>query len=168
MQSAKSQLAVGISILVMSTACYFSIMNSPPLPSGGTDPGPAFLPLILIGFLAIGGLAQLTSGAVRLVRSSTAPPMDLGISSERGKGFFSVVLPGTVAVLMVGYYFLFRQVGYLIPTLLFAVIAVPLADLAIEQRRRPIRQLFRYMVEGALLALAVYGLFHYGIRVPLP
>ncbi|MBT0958646.1 tripartite tricarboxylate transporter TctB family protein [Alphaproteobacteria bacterium KMM 3653] len=115
------------------------------------DPGPALLPVILLAALALAGAGLGLRGWIALAKARAFPPLAL-----------HTAWPAGLAVLLMASFLPLREV-------IGAAIALPLicGALAVLAGRG---EAARWPVTAALgeaTGLALYGLFHFGLSVPL-
>lgn len=155
-------LMLGVVLVALSAIGLFEVRTDELLPLGarGSDPGPGFLPELLLWLLLAGGLAQI--GAV-----TAAAWMSGGFGLSNEFMVRCLWMPTLLCLSLVGYYWSIRHFGYLGPSVAFALIWVPLIHFRSGQPFRR-RHILQFPIESVILAGALYALFRYGIRVPLP
>lgn len=118
----------------------------------GRDPGPAFLPLILLSALALAGAGLVLRGGLRFHKSKAI---------TNGASFWSI-WPAALAVGLMCAFLPLRHFIEAAPALFF--IAAALAVLAGHSgtARWPLTA-----VLGGISGFALYALFHFGLSVPL-
>jgi hypothetical protein len=126
----------------------------------GTDPGPAFLPEMLMWLLLGGGLIQLITVAASAWSAG-------GFAHGTEFQIRKLWMPALLCASLVAYYWLIPRFGYLGPSVVFALIWVPLIHFRSGNPFRR-RHLVQFPLEALAIAGTLYALFAYGIRVPLP
>jgi hypothetical protein len=155
-------LVLGVVLVAVAIVGLIDVRTDPWLPLGarGSDPGPGFLPELLLWLLLAGGLAQIGSVAL-------AARLQGGFAASDEFLLQRLWVPCLLFVSLVSYYWAIRSFGYLLPSVAFALVWVPIIHF---RSGRPFqrRHLLQFPVEAILIAGALYTLFRYGIRVPLP
>lgn len=134
----------------------------------GADPGPAMLPRILLLVLGVTGALLLLRGGLGLRSRATEPARrrggdGLGPAQPADKD--NLIRVFAALAIMAALQPLRLLIG---ATAALCILGAALAILAVWEHRRPaIALLVRAAVEGALIALALYGVFRFVLRVPL-
>lgn len=131
-----------------------------PMAAVGPDPGPAFLPETLLWILGFGGAVQIILVAYQAWQTG-------GFRREEEFTLSRLWVPALLLVSIILYEQGLRSVGYVVSSVIFAVVWVPIVHWrsGFALKRRHMVQL---PLEGAAIAVALYVLFRHGIRVPLP
>lgn len=122
----------------------------------GREPGPALLPELLLGALALAGAGMLARGLFGYWRDR--PWLAEG---ELRSGMTALATPVLVVTLLVVFLIVQRVIGF---GLSCAGIGMAVAMILARQDRKPLP---RAALEGILIAVALYGLFRFVLSVPL-
>lgn len=162
-REAWGDLATAAVLLAASAVGYWSIATDSSMTDFdyGNDPGPGFLPRILLVLLMGSALALGGVASRRLIASGRG---DGGVG---GGGWRALAMPGFLVVTLLAFVFAATPVGFLAATAAFAVLWVVLLGVR-EEGGYHIRALLLYLVQAAGIVVAVYLLFVVLIGVPLP
>lgn len=155
-------LWLGVALVAIAITGLYDLHTDQWLALGarGTDPGPAFLPEMLMWLLLGGGVIQIVAVGLGAWKSGgLAPSTEFQIRK--------LWMPALLCVSLGAYYWLIPRFGYLVPSMMFALIWVPLIHFRSGDPFHR-RHLVQFPLEALVIAGALYALFRYGIRVPLP
>jgi hypothetical protein len=158
----KSSVWLGLILVGAGIGGLMNVRSDPWLAEGarGTDPGPGFLPEILLWVVVIFGVAQILSTLLR-ARSFGGFALDDEFRLQR------LWLPTVLFGSFVLYFFAIRYFGFLLPSIVFALLWVPIIH---WRSGRPFlrRHIVQFPLESLIIVLALFGLFRFVIGVPLP
>lgn len=157
-----TMLASGILFIVVAAAGFWSLTTDPylTLSSTGPDPGPAFVPLLALAVLALGGLIQVLLVAVQAWRAG-------GFTWLGEFTLARLWMPVALTVLTVIYAMLLPELGFVWSSFGYALICCA----ALHWRTGDpftARYLVQIPLEAMFLVALIYGVFGYIIHVPLP
>ena len=154
-------LAAGVFIAIAAVGAY-SLSVDPYLEMGasGTDPGPAFVPWIAVIVLGIGGVVHLLIEFSKALRNG-------GVAFTNEFTIPRLWMPVALIVLLLVYAGLIKSLGFFWPSVGFSLICVAALHWRTGDSFTP-RYLIQIPIEALLVTGAVYGVFRYGILVPLP
>ena len=124
----------------------------------GVDPGPAFLPNILLWLLGVGAAILVAQGVSGLAHATWRVPRPL-IDIKR------LIVPLLLAVSIVAYVLIVPAIGFLAASLLFSVGWA--AGLAVQDHRFAVRPLLMSAGGSAVIAIGIYLTFKHLIGIPL-
>lgn len=154
------KLALGGAILVgVGVLGYQAVTNPQMMADSGPDPGAGFMPVLLLGLLALAGLYFVLEGMLRLARADCR----IGISDS---GSQSLVFPALMIVSLIAYVGLVDIIGFFVVSLVLTVfwaVVLVVQDYGIRQ----VRPLLVGVVGAVLLTAAIFAVFRELIGVPL-
>jgi hypothetical protein len=157
-----ASLLLGVVLMAVALIGVVDVRSDELLPmaAGGPDPGPALLPEMLLWILGFGGAVQTILVGYRAWRAQ-------GFREDDEFTLSRLWVPALLLVSVILYEQALRSVGYVVSSLVFAVVWVPIVHWRSGGgfKRRHVVQL---PLEAVAIALALYVLFRHGIRVPLP
>ncbi|SME90110.1 Tripartite tricarboxylate transporter TctB family protein [Tistlia consotensis] len=117
-------LLVGLFFLAWAATGWLSVATNEQIFSdlyAGLDPGPALMPLLVLGAVTLGAVAILASGLVRLLRGKAGPGTGGGSPAAEEGGLRRHLVPlGLLATLAV-YPTIMEAIGYLAATAFFVL-----------------------------------------------
>jgi hypothetical protein len=159
-----SALVLGLVLAAAGLVGLIQI-NTDPLLRGvdfGPDPGPAFVPRVLLYLLIAGGLGQLVIAAAAAYRGGGFAP-DAEFAPRR------LVVPALLLLSVTLYAVLLPSFGYLASTLIFALLWLPMIGLIDNSLpKSPLLSMALIIGEAVAIAGLLYLVFRYLILVPLP
>jgi len=162
--AARRDIAAGVVLFGTSAVLAVSLYMNESVrlaAAAGRDPGPAFLPLILIALLAAGSVGLTLRAALVLAREGrVAVP-------SRAAGMRRLVFPTLMVSTMAGYVLALQTIGFVAATASFAALWSVLVGWQ-ENGRPRLPALLRYLVEAALITALIWFVFGWVIKVPLP
>jgi hypothetical protein len=158
----QSSVWLGVILVGAGGGGLMNVRADPWLAEGarGTDPGPGFLPEILLWVVVIFGVALVFSVLLKAWRCG-------GFVPDGEFRFQRLWLPVMLFASLVSYFFAIRSFGFLVPSIVFSLLWVPIIH---WRSGRPFlrRHALQFPLESLIIALALYGLFRFVIGVPLP
>jgi hypothetical protein len=152
-------LGLGLILFGSTLALAYSIATDADMHQDfGLDPGPAFLPDILLWLLGIGAVILIIQGTLALMRVRWRLPRNL-IDIKRS------FVPLLMVISVIGYVALVPALGFLAVSLLFSVIWA--VALAVQDYGTTIRPLLISGLGSALIAICIYLAFKQLIGIPL-
>jgi hypothetical protein len=152
-------LGLGVFLLAATAGLAYSIATDPAVHQNfGSDPGPAFLPDLLLWLLGLGAVALTGSGVIQLGRAGwhiPRPIVDLKSST----------VPMLMVISIVLYNLLVPVMGFLAVSILFA--AIWSFGLAYQDDEHSLRPLAIAVAGSAGTAVCIYLLFKQLIGIPL-
>lgn len=157
----------GVVLLVLAGAGLWSLGANPDIAGVdyGADPGPGFLPRILLALLAAGALGLIAVGLLRRARRRTAAA---GPDAPQWRRH---AIPALFLAALVVYSKAMTGLGFLEATLVFSVLWTVV--LGFQETKGGtaafvLRRLALYLLEGAAITAGIYAVFAWLIKVPLP
>ncbi|MFW6077445.1 MAG: tripartite tricarboxylate transporter TctB family protein [Hyphomicrobiales bacterium] len=157
-----ASLLLGVVLMAMALIGIVDVRSDELLATAapGPDPGPGFLPEMLMWILGFGGAVQTLLVGYQAWRAG-------GFRREEEFTLSRLWVPALLLVSIILYEQALRSVGYVVSSVIFAIVWVPIVHWrsGFTFKRRHVVQL---PLEAVAIALALYVLFRHGIRVPLP
>lgn len=158
----RSELALGIILVMVAAVGVYSIVLDPLLRDDvAPDPGPGFFPLVLLALLGCGGLLQLITVTWRAASARRLLP-DPEFQPRL------MLVPSLLIGSLLTYAWALPRAGYLASTLAFGIVWLAISDRRAAGQTRSIHRWLLYGLEGLVIALALFVIFRYAIRIPLP
>ncbi len=159
---------VGLFILAWACVGWISVAGSSRIfMDAGLDPGPALLPLVVLGALSAGGLAILATGVAGLLRAGSRPAAPrMPLAQRLRPHLVPVALLATMAV----YPTVMRGIGYAAATVIFVLgwtLALTAWRLLPDRRARLLAAVAAVAASAAVVGI-LYGGFVVIIHAPLP
>ena len=163
-RSPAGDIAAGVVLFALSAIGAWSLLTDPFITqeSYGNDPGPGMLPGVLLVLLALSSLAMIAIGWARLVRLR-----GLGGQVHRGAGWKPMLVPLLLVVTLLVYASAMTEFGFLETTAIFAILWTFV--IGVQDHARPgALRLAVWLIEGVAICAAIYVVFAWFIKVPLP
>ncbi len=152
-------LGLGLVLLATTAALAYSAANDADMHQNfGLDPGPAFLPDLLIWMLGIGAAILVVQGFWRLSRAgwqAERPIIDVA----------RTFVPALMIVSIILYVLLVPAIGFLAVSLLFSIVWA--LGLAAQDHRLAVKPLLVSVAGSIAIAVAIYLTFERLIGIPL-
>jgi hypothetical protein len=166
--SARVDLTAGFAVVAIGALGLSDVLARPPVAHGmAGDPGPAFLPSVLLWLLVGLGVVIMLAAVLRLYHG--APGASAGPVASPGDAWLARVAPTLLPVLMVvsvaAYVVTLPRLGFLPVTLAFLLLWGALVGLV---ESGGTRRLWLVPIEAVLITGLLVLLFRIGLRVPLP
>lgn len=152
---------LGLGLVLLGSAAvlrYSAATDADMHQNFGLDPGPAFLPDILLWMLGIGALILVFQGIVRLAWAGWRVERPL-VDIRR------LFVPLLMAISIILYVLLVPTIGFLVASLLFSVVWS--LGLTIQDHRFAMQPLLVSAAGSLVLAVAIYLTFKQLIGIPL-
>ena len=162
--AARRDLAAGLALFAASAVAGISLQTNEAVglaAAAGRDPGPAFLPWILIALLAAGSVALALRAALKLAATGDAAP------SPDAARWRQLGVPASMIATLAGYVLALDAVGFVASTAAFTALWSVLLGWQENGRPGP-AALLRYLAEAAAITALVWFVFAEIIKVPLP
>jgi len=164
-RSAAGDLTAGIVLFIVSAIGAWSLSANKFIAAvdSGNDPGPGMLPAILLVLLAMSSIAMMVLAGAKLLRLRGAET-NTGLFDTKGH---PLLIPMLLVVTLLVYAESMSELGFLETTAAFALFWTVV--IGIQDSGRPdARRLALWLLEGAAICAAIYAVFAWLIKIPLP
>jgi hypothetical protein len=162
-ETARRDLWTALTLLAVTAIGFGSLFRNTDLSADfGADPGPGFLPRLLLSALGVCALWLAASSALRLVRAGESP-----VAAVRRGTLRSFIFPVLLIATLLVYLYAMPRVGFVPATVGFSLLWLLLIGIQ-EEGRPDLRRLGLYLGEACAITAVIYLVFAKLILVVLP